>query len=67
MKLDETMEQASNLPASTQTEGLLQEFYLRFNQYVILVQAAISAPTDSTVLKRLGDDINQFVQLVLEV
>ncbi|KAH9922729.1 uncharacterized protein B0H18DRAFT_879111 [Fomitopsis serialis] len=40
------------------------EFYSRFNQYVTSVQATMSAPTDSTVLERLGDDLDQFSQLV---
>ncbi|KAH9929371.1 uncharacterized protein B0H18DRAFT_906142, partial [Fomitopsis serialis] len=47
-------------------QSLLSEFYHRFNGYVHVVETALANPTDSTVLERLGDDLNQFGQLVTE-
>ncbi|KAH9922362.1 uncharacterized protein B0H18DRAFT_1212604 [Fomitopsis serialis] len=47
-------------------QSLLSEFYHRFNGYVHSVETALANPTDSTVLERLGDDLNQFGQLVTE-
>lgn len=46
---------------------LLAAFHDHYQRYEQAVQAALSNPTDSTVLERLGDDLDQFSQLVAEV
>lgn len=45
---------------------LLGAFWTHYRHYKHLVQA-ISNPVDSTVLTRLGDDVDEFLTLVTEV
>lgn len=46
---------------------LLDEFRAHYRRYENLVRAATLNPTDSTVLERLGDELDVFIALVIEV
>jgi hypothetical protein len=49
------------------TQSLLDAFRVHYNHYESMVHEAMSNPTDSNVLARLGDDLDQFMTLVAEV
>jgi hypothetical protein len=53
--------------SSHSNQSLLDAFRVHYNHYESMVHEAMSNPTDSTVLARLGDDLDQFMSLVAEV
>lgn len=46
---------------------LLQAFRRYYNGFVQSIHDAIHSSADSTVLERLGDDLDRYLELVLEV
>jgi hypothetical protein len=46
---------------------LLSAFRIHYQRFEQGVQAAVLNPTDATVLARLGDDLDEFANLVHEV
>jgi hypothetical protein len=51
-----------------QTPGdLLAAFRIHYRQFEQAVTEALSNPTDSTVLARLGDDLDEFATLATQV
>jgi len=48
-------------------QELLQEFRARYEQFVTQVHEIMQSPTDSTVIARLGDDLDQFMQMAAQV
>ena len=46
---------------------LLDAFHVHYRCYEHLVQEATSNPTDSTILAHLGDELDMYLALVLEV
>lgn len=49
------------------SEDLLSAFRNNYCRYEYLVHEATEAATDSTVLSRLGDEIDEYIKLVNEV
>ncbi|KAJ7899720.1 hypothetical protein B0H13DRAFT_1622612 [Mycena leptocephala] len=50
-----------------QATSLLDAFRLHYNRFRDAVAAIIQAPTDAVVIARLGDDLDEYVQLVQQV
>ena len=50
-----------------QGQQLLNEFRIRYHQYVSKVEGITTTYTDPTVIARLGDDLAQFRELVEQV
>jgi len=46
---------------------LLTAFRMRYSRFELAIQDALLYPTDSTVLARLGDDLDEFATMVAEV
>jgi hypothetical protein len=47
--------------------ALLLQSRLHYNRFQDAVAAIIPAPTDAVVIARLGDDLDEYVQLVQQV
>lgn len=47
--------------------SLLEAFRTHYYRFIQLVEEAVQSPTDSTVLHRLGDQIDEYGVLVSEV
>lgn len=47
--------------------GLLNAFRVQYHHFVVRVTAAITENADSVVLSRIGDDLDQYLQLLNEV
>lgn len=56
------MSQAENHP-----ENLLDAFRIHYRRYERLVLQATQAATDTTVLARLGDEVDEYIRIVNEV
>lgn len=57
-------------PASTSTQpsvDLLEAFRSRYNRFARAIHDAVGNQTDSVVLARLGDDLDEFLGLINEV
>ena len=54
-------------PPSLIPDELLGAFRTHYWRYEHLVREATSNPTDSTVLARLGDELDEYIALVIEV
>ena len=48
-------------------DNLLAAFRIHYHRFKLAITDAITNPTDSTVLARLGDDLNEFLDLVIQV
>lgn len=48
-------------------DNLLNAFRSQYHQLQAQVQSTLSAPTDSTVLERLGDQVDTFQRILEEV
>jgi hypothetical protein len=47
--------------------SLLDAFKLHYNRFQDAVTAKIQTPTDTVVIARLGDDLDEYIQLVERV
>jgi hypothetical protein len=47
--------------------SLLDAFKLHYNRFQDAVTAIIQTPTDAVVIARLGDDLDEYIQLVEQV
>lgn len=62
-----------DVPAQTVTgdlsnpQNLLDAFRVHYTRFETLVHQAVINPTDSVVLARLGDDLDEFLAMVVEV
>lgn len=45
----------------------LDAFRNHYNRFETLVRQAVANPTNSTIVARLGDDLDEFLRLVIEV
>lgn len=52
---------------STQSIDLLQAFQTHYHRFEHVISSTLQNPTDSTVLARLGDDLDEFANMVTEV
>jgi len=46
---------------------LLDAFRLHYSRFETVIGEAVTHPTDSTVLARIGDDLDEYAALVQEV
>lgn len=59
---------SGHLSSSTSSQqDLLSAFVTHYQHFQRVVPKAVTGNTDSTVLARLGDDVDTFMQLVIEV
>ena len=62
------MPQNNSLDRGTlSSEALLAAFRLHYHRFDQAIHEALGAPTDSVVLARLGDDIDEYLAIVNEV
>jgi hypothetical protein len=52
---------------NTLPSDLLTAFRMRYSRFELAIQDALLYPTNSTVLARLGDDLDEFATMVAEV
>lgn len=53
-------------PASDSNLDLLTEFRLRYHRFQLSIAEAVRTNVDSTILARLGDDLDEYQRLVIE-
>ena len=56
-----------NHQAAADPQILVDAFRSHYSHYEHLVREAILNPTDSTILAHLGDELDSYLQLVVEV
>ena len=58
----------SQLPLNSELNPLtlLDAFRLHYNRFETVIGEAITHPTDSSVLARIGDDLDEYATLVQE-
>lgn len=59
--------QNGNHDINTPPSNLLAAFRTQYSRFELTIQDALLNPTDSTVLARLGDDLDEFAIMVAEV
>ena len=52
---------------STQSNDLLEAFQTHYHRIEHAITGTLQNPTDCTVLARLGDDLDKFTNIVIEV
>ena len=52
---------------STQSNDLLEAFRMHYHRFEHAITDTLQNPTDCTVLARLGDDLDEFTNMVIEV
>jgi hypothetical protein len=60
-------QQNGNHDINTPLSNLLAAFRMQYSRLKLAIQDALLNPTDSTVLARLGDDLDGFAIMVAEV